>query len=142
MKLIFKLATLGAVLGLTLGAGSAVMARATDAGSAAAAAAAAKKVEIVAELEQIDSFTLLTRPYSWTPVDENTVIVWATAFRPYLIELAFPSHDLKFTDAIGVTSVGSRVYAKFDSVQVRGLRYPIESIYKLTREEAKNWNRT
>jgi hypothetical protein len=138
MKLIFKLATLGAALGLTLGFGSAVMARATD----AASAAATTEVEIVPELERIESFTLLTRPYSWTPVDEDTVIVWATAFRPYLVELAFPSRDLKFTDAIGVTSVGSRVYAKFDSVQVRGLRYPIESIYKLTREEAKNWNRT
>ncbi|HLF12809.1 MAG TPA: DUF6491 family protein, partial [Gammaproteobacteria bacterium] len=85
--------------------------------------------------------SMLARPYSWSAVDEDTVIVWATPFRPYLVELAFPSHDLRFADVIGLTSVGSRVYAKFDSVKVRGFRYPIDSIYKLTREEARNLKR-
>ena len=56
------------------------------------------------------------------------------------MELAFPSHDLRWAHAIGVTSVGSRVYAKFDAVKIGGFRYPIDSIYKLTREEARNWN--
>jgi hypothetical protein len=135
MKRLSKLATLGAALGLSFGVGSAVMARAAN-------EAPVSEVQIVPELEQIDSFPMLTRPHSWTAVDEDTVIVWATAFRPYLVELAFPSHDLRFVDVIGVTSVGSRVYAKFDSVKVRGFRYPIDSIYKLTREEAKNWNRS
>jgi len=36
-----------------------------------------------------------------------------------------------------LTSVGSRVYAKFDAVQVRGFRYPIQGIFKLTRDEAR-----
>ncbi len=88
--------------------------------------------------EAVDSFRVLTRLHSWQAIDNDTVIVWATPFQPYLLELAYPSHDLPFTEVIGVTSVGSRVYAKFDSVRVAGFRYPIESIYKMTREEARN----
>ena len=81
---------------------------------------------------------MLTRPHSWQVIDEDTVVVWATPFDPYLVELAFKSHDLKFAHVIGITQVGSRVYAKFDAVKVGGFRYPIDSIYKMTREEARN----
>ena len=88
--------------------------------------------------ESVDSFRVLTRLHSWQAIDNDTVIVWATPFQPYLLELAYPSYDLPFAEVIGVTSVGSRVYAKFDSVRVAGFRYPIESIYKMTREEARN----
>jgi hypothetical protein len=91
--------------------------------------------------EPVDSFVIFTRPYSWHPVDDHTVIIWTTAFSPYLVELAFPSNDMQFVQAIGVTSYGSRVYAKFDAVKIRGFRYPIKSIYKLSREEAKNLTR-
>jgi hypothetical protein len=42
---------------------------------------------------------------------------------------------------IGITQFGSRVYAKFDAVKVGGFRYPIENIYKMTREEARNLTR-
>jgi hypothetical protein len=94
-----------------------------------------------AAYEEVDSFTMLTRPHSWHAIDDDTVIVWTTAFQPYLVELSFPSHDLKWVHHIGLTSAGSRVYAKFDSVQVRGFRYPIDSIYKMSREEARNLER-
>jgi hypothetical protein len=136
-----KLAALIAALGVGLGIGSA--------GSAGAAAARDKapevdigRLQIAPEAEQVESFSILARPHSWSVVDEDTVIVWATPRRPYLIELAFPSRDLRFAHVIGVTSVGSRVYAKFDSVKVEGFRYPIDSIYELTREEARSWQRT
>ena len=87
--------------------------------------------------EEVDSFALLTRPYSWHAVDDDTVVVWTTPWQAYLVELSFPSHDLRFAQAIGLTSVGNRVYARFDAVQVRGFRYPIHGIFKLTRDEAK-----
>jgi hypothetical protein len=87
--------------------------------------------------EEVDSFAMLTRPYSWTAIDDDTLLVWTTPWQAYLVELAFPSHDLRFAHAIGLTSVGSRVYAKFDAVRVRGFRYPIQGIFKLTRDEAK-----
>ena len=101
----------------------------------------APEVEPGPAYEQVDSFWMHSRPYSWSALDDDTVIVWASAFDPYLVELAYPSHDLKWVQTIGVTSFGNRVYAKFDSLQVRGFRYPIDSIYKITREEARNLQR-
>jgi hypothetical protein len=88
--------------------------------------------------EQVDSFVMFGRPYSWSPIDDRTVVLWPTAFEAYLVRIAYPSHDMHFVQHIGVTSSTSRVYAKFDALQIRGFRYPIQSIYKLTREEARN----
>ena len=93
--------------------------------------------EALAGYEPVESFTAFRGVHSWSPIDEDTLIVWATAFQPYLIELKFPSHDLRFARAIGVTQFGSRVHARHDSVQVRGFRYPIGAIYKLSKEEAR-----
>ena len=124
-SIIGKLAALGAVASLT-------------AVSAASFANNETVVPAVPAFEQVESIPMLTRPHSWQVVDDDTVVVWATAFDPYLIELAFKSYDLKFAEVIGITQVGSRVYAKFDAVKVRGFRYPIDSIYKISREEARN----
>jgi hypothetical protein len=107
-------------------------------------AAATNRAAVNAEdlgFEQVESIPMLTRPYSWHPIDDDTVIVWATPRDPYLVELAFESHDLRFSHAIGITQFGSRIYAKFDAVTVAGFRYPIESIYKMTREEARSLTR-
>jgi hypothetical protein len=124
-----KLALLGAVAGLTVGA-SASFAASDKARTVDAAAAPA--------FEQVDSIPMLRRPHSWQVIDDDTVIVWATPWDPYLVELAFRSFDLRFAHVIGLTQVGSRVYAKFDAVKVGGFRYPIDSIYKMTREEARS----
>ena len=122
-----KLAALGVVAGLTAG---------SSAGFAAVDTRAER--EIRPAFEQVDSITMLRGPHSWSALDEDTIIVWATAFDPYLIELAFKSHDLQWAHAIGITQFGSRVYAKFDAVKVGGFRYPIDSIYKISREEARS----
>jgi hypothetical protein len=122
-----KLAALGAIAGLTVGSGASFAATGADAGVAATYA-----------FEQVDSIPMLARPHSWQVIDVDTVVVWATPFAPYLVELAFRSHDLKFAQTIGLTQFGSRVYAKFDAVKVGGFRYPIDSIYKMTREEARS----
>lgn len=111
-------------------------------GSAAQAKEKAVAADTLAGYEAVDSFLALRGFHSFTPLDENTLIVWATAFKPYLVELKFPSHDLRWAQAIGVTQFGSRVHAGFDSVQVRGFRYPIGNIYKLTRDEAKELTRS
>jgi hypothetical protein len=126
-------AAVGLALGLCFGAASPSLARAVDEGAANRAAQA----EPGAGYESVDSFLMMhSHLQSWTPVADDKVIVWPNPFEPYLIELAYPSHDLKFANAIGVTSMGHRVYAKFDAVKIAGFRYPIDSIYKLTREEA------
>jgi hypothetical protein len=122
-----KLAMAGIVAGLTIG---------SSVGFARGAAVQDDTVQRA--FEQVDSIPMLTRPHSWQVIDDDTVIVWATAFDPYLVELAFKSHDLKFAQVIGITQFGSRVYARFDAVKVGGFRYPIDSIYKMTREEARN----
>lgn len=127
---IAKLAALGVVAGLTAGSGVSFARSADDADAQGIAAQPA--------FEQVDSIPMLTRPHSWQVIDDDTVIVWATAFDPYLVELAFKSHDLKFAQVIGITQFGSRVYAKFDAVKVGGFRYPIDSIYKMTRGEARD----
>ena len=127
-SVIAKLVALGAVAGLTLGAASGF---ARDAN-------APTESTLVSGFEQVDSIPMLMRPHSWQVIDDDTVIVWATPFDPYLVELAFKSHDLKFAHVIGITQFGSRIYAKFDAVKVDGFRYPIDSIYKMTREEARS----
>ena len=119
----FSRRVLGAAAALTLGLGAGAAANAEATG---------------AIYEQVDSIPMLTRPHSWQVIDSDTVVVWATPFDPYLVELAFESHDLKFAQVIGITQFGSRIYAKFDAVKVGGFRYPIDSIYKMTREEARN----
>ena len=115
-------------LGLALGFASGAEARAAT--------------EQAAPYRAVESFSVLSHLHSWYAINDDTVIVWVTPFQPYLIELAFPSHDLKFAQVVGVTSLGSRVYARFDSLRVGGIRYPIDSIYKITREEAKSLART
>ena len=138
MKRFGRLAAFAAATIVGLGTGSIVMAR----GNNRVPQIDIGQAQIAPEAERVDSFSMLSRPYSWTMVDDDTVIVWATEFKPYLLELAFPSPDLRWAHAIGVTSIGSRVYAKFDAVRVGGFRYPIDAIYELSREEARNWSRT
>ena len=128
-----KLARSTAAAGLALCLALGATGPATAATKAPFPAAAAQ----TAPYESVDSFTLLTRPHSWQVVDEDTVIVWTTPWQPYLVELAYPSHDLPFVQTIGITSFGSRVYARFDAVRIAGFRYPINSIYKMTRDEAR-----
>ena len=127
-KIVRNLATAAVVAGLTVGSAASFARGAPSAANAPAARA----------FEQVDSIPMLTRPHSWQIIDDDSVIVWATPFDPYLVELAFESHDLKFAHVIGITQFGSRIYAKFDAVKVDGFRYPIASIYKMTREEARN----
>jgi hypothetical protein len=88
--------------------------------------------------ERVDSFWMWSRPYSWQPIDDSSVVLWPTPFEPYLVHLTYPSHDMRFVQHLVVTSTNNRVYAKFDALQIRGFRYPIDSIYKITRDEAKN----
>lgn len=130
-------ARLSAVVGLALlGIGAAGLA-------GAAAKNAPSRTAVQAPVgEPVDSFPLLTRLHDWQALDDKTVIVWATPWQPYLVQLKYPSHDLPFVQRIGVTSLGDRVYAHFDSLRIAGFRYPIDNIYKMTKEEAKELART
>jgi hypothetical protein len=91
--------------------------------------------------EAVDEFHFFGRLDSWRAVDRNTLIVWTTPFKPYLIELKRPASGLRFAEVIGLTSTAGTVYTRFDTVRVDGFRYPIRSIYRLTKEQARNWGR-
>jgi hypothetical protein len=126
-----RIARFGSLAALALCAGTAAAAAGSVRSGAAATGAQASAGE------PVDSFPVLTRLHDWQVIDERTVIVWANPWQPYLVTLAYPSHDLPFVQTIGVTSLGDRVYAHFDSLRVAGFRYPIDNIYKMTKQEAK-----
>jgi Family of unknown function (DUF6491) len=92
--------------------------------------------------ERVDRIRLLSNIDGWRPIDNQSVIIWATAFKPYLVVLSRKSPDLRFANAIGVTSTAGDVYERFDSVIVDGLRYPIEAIYALDRDAARHMKAT
>jgi uncharacterized protein DUF6491 len=130
-----KLTSVAAAALLTLGALSASHEAGARAANESTNSASADQAPAY---EQVDSFVMWNHPYSWSPIDDQTVVLWPTPFEAYLVRITYPSHDMRFVQHIGVTQSTSRVYAKFDALQIRGFRYPIDSIYKLTREEARN----
>ena len=91
--------------------------------------------------EPVRSISLMTGLWGFKAIDEHHVIIWTTPSRPYLVTLRFPSHDLRWVNVIGITSSLGRVYSGFDSVQVMGFKYPIDTITPLTREEARDYGR-
>jgi hypothetical protein len=86
--------------------------------------------------EAVDSFSALGGLHSFEPLDRERLVVWVTPSKPYLIELAYPSSDLRFANAIAIDSRTSQIYSRFDSVRIRGIKYPIDGIYRLNREQA------
>ena len=97
--------------------------------------------ELNVALEPVRSFHSFGRFDNWRAVDRDTLIVWTTAFRPYLIELRRPSSELRFARAIGISSTVGRV-SRLDEVYIDGWPYPIKAIYRLTPEQARSWKRT
>ena len=108
---------------------------------AAPAAPAVEATEIRAaetqSLEPVDHIPALRRLHSWHAVDNESLIVWATAFDPYLVRLDRPSPDLKYARSIGVSEFAGRVHSRFDSIYIAGLNYRISEIYRLSRDDAK-----
>lgn len=88
------------------------------------------------ELEAVDRIQTWGRLDDFRALDRQTLIVWATPFKPYLVKLSWPSPDLNFAQAIGVTSTAGAV-TRFDSILVDGRRYPIDAMYRLDRDQAK-----
>jgi hypothetical protein len=94
------------------------------------------------DMRSVDHMRIFDNIDGWRPLDRQSLIIWATPFRPYLVKLSVPSHDLRFEQKIGVTSLAGTVHAKFDSVIVNGIRYPISAIYALDRYAARHMQNT
>jgi Family of unknown function (DUF6491) len=88
-------------------------------------------------VSEVRSFPLFGNAYNWRALSDDSLIVWTTPSRPYLLQLNRRSPELKFKIGIGLTSFGGRVSAKFDDVVVDGWKYPIKAIYQLDRDTAK-----
>jgi len=105
--------------------------------TSALAARETVNLNLAQSYEPVDSIPALVRLHSWHAIDDDTLIVWATPFKPYLVELTRPSPDLKFANVIGVSEFAGRVHSRFDTVYIRGIHYRIGEIYELSREQAK-----
>ena len=92
---------------------------------------------VTGEMRPVDRVQTFNRIDNWAPIGRDSLIIWTTPFRPYLVELSSPSYDLRYVERIGLTSTAGTVYAKFDDVIVRGIRYPIRSIYEIDRNTAR-----
>jgi len=98
-------------------------------------------IQVMPQPEAVDKFHFFGRLDSWRAVDRNTLIVWTTPFTPYLIELKRPASGLRFAEVIGLSSTAGTVHARLDDVRVDGFRYPIRSMYRLTKGQARSWGR-
>jgi hypothetical protein len=81
--------------------------------------------------EPIDRMSWMGQYYSWEPIGENQLVVFTTPSDAYLLKVSGPCTDLKFVTSIGLTSTGSAVYSRLDSVKVRHWRCPIAEIRKV-----------
>ena len=111
-------------------------------GTAAHAAATGPETPGAETMKRVDKIRLVRSIDSWRPIDRDTLIVWTSPSRPYLVELSRRSPELRHAMAIGLTSTAGSVYERFDSVVVGGLRYRIEAIYELDPEAARQIKRT
>ena len=91
-----------------------------------------------AEMKPVDKMRTFNQIDGWRPINRDTLIIWATPFKPYLVELTRPTQHMRFEQTIGVTSTAGTVYAKFDDVIVDGIRYPIKAMYEIDRFHARH----
>lgn len=94
-----------------------------------------------AELEQVDRITRYQID-GWQYVDARSLIVDVSPRRSYLLILDRPTRDLRFADAIQISSTGSSVHARFDTVRALDRNHfnipvSIERIYKLEGREQR-----
>ena len=72
----------------------------------------------------------------WSAIDQQSLIVRTSPSTSYLLVLSRRLPELRYSHAIAITSTGSSVYARFDSVRAlnrHGINIPVSiaKIYKL-----------
>ena len=70
--------------------------------------------------EPVKDFQYFGQINGWTPLGNSALAVWTKPSQAYLLELYGPCQDLDYAPAISLSNFGSRVSARFDSVQVLG----------------------
>jgi len=99
---------------LTLGLASALAACAGPGPRARQAQALERHMNFAGE--PVDSFNLRLMQ-QWQPLGETHVVVYTAINEAWLLALDQPCHGIDFAQAIALTSTGSRVHRRFDSVR-------------------------
>lgn len=86
--------------------------------------------------EPVDSFHL-RRLQNWVSLGREHFAVYTSLNEAWLIEVWQPCNGLDFAQAISLTSTGSRVYARFDSVQFEQQSCRIQQIRKVDARAMK-----
>lgn len=78
----------------------------------------------------VESIGIVSNSGGLSAIGPRDVVFWAGIDQPYLISVKAPCDNLLFANAIGVTYNHSpdTLYARFDSLSVKGLRCPITEI--------------
>jgi hypothetical protein len=66
--------------------------------------------------EPVGSFRYFGRLNGWTPLSDESLVVWTRPSEAYLLELFGSCQDLEFAPAIRISNQASTVYSGFDSV--------------------------
>jgi hypothetical protein len=87
-------------------------------------------------VERIQTFTGIDR---WHRIDDRHVVVWTGVNRAWLLELRVACPGLAFQDVIRISSSNGVVTRRFDALEFRHERCPIETIrpvdYKALRRQ-------
>ena len=78
----------------------------------------------------------------WNAIDQRSLIVRTSPSRAYLIILDRRLWDLRFSEAIAISSTGSSIHSRFDTIRVanrHGINMParILKIYRLEGKEQR-----
>jgi hypothetical protein len=88
--------------------------------------------------ERVSQFNMYTRFDSWTPVDNDHVVVHTNVNEAYLLTLAPGCFDLPFANSIGVTSkFPHTVQSGFDSIRVGRQSCRISDIQPLNYKQMR-----
>jgi len=92
------------------------------------------------QLESVPDISKYQGYTSWDAVDSQSLILQTSPSNYYLIVLQTRASELRFSEAIRISSSGSRVRAGMDTVtvlrrSVKGPPYRIEKIYRLKGRE-------
>lgn len=77
---------------------------------------------------------------SFSALDRRHVVLWVNNRTPYLLRLAHPCGDPRFTETLALSNTGDYLRARFDSVLVDGSRCPVELIWVVLPDDVK-WMR-
>ena len=82
-----------------------------------------------------DTVTFSEAKNQWDKVDEQSFMLRATSGNYYLLVLNVPAVGLMSTDTISFQLLTNTINARMDFLELNGVKYLVEKIYKITSSE-------